>query len=176
VAAAEVLRAQSLTRLALLSDDVEHVREAVAGLRHAADAWPELVRPRLGSVLLEQAVFEARADSPELEALWQKDRRVYSSAVLLHRARQTPEGERALAALRSRPEVAEAAALLRRRPADSMSVWTYVAAQVADDADLEQSASAALERERVRLRHEIDLAIDPSEPETAYLADLLPPH
>jgi len=168
-AAAQLVIAYQLRMLAQLDLLPAQARDAVTALR-SAGRWKALgVQRVLAVTLLMQAMLEAAASDPAIEAVLRRDRREFSESQLLA---HLPAAART--ALASRPEVVEAVTLLRAAAAREPSETDLVVARALGDTELERLAVPVLDRPLERLGRELGKLLDPHGAAAAELAALKP--
>jgi tetratricopeptide (TPR) repeat protein len=157
LAAALLMTADALmARSSYRGTGLEDIEDAIAALREAERAWPELdVESSLAWALVQRAVMRELARCEPLAQAWRDDMRTYGVSLMLHRVTSGPAAEEVLAALRGAPELAEAVALVRAPVARPRTVSDWVLARLAGDAQLEAEAARDLVADRSRLFAEI---------------------
>jgi hypothetical protein len=166
LAAAHLLRATALANISKIQPSVESTTEAVAALREAARAWPEIGLERsIAWALVEVARQRAIEEVPALRARWRERERIMTPMMLLYELTTADDGREGLEALRRQPELAEALDLMRNNPPRQPSLSDWLLARVAGETELVASREAALSDEALRLETEASLRLSPNHPD-----------
>lgn len=164
IACAYLLHADKLDTLAFFEATPEAYGAAAEAYRRALRAWPAAgLEDDLASALLKTALARAKAASPPLKAVYDKDRRVYTTPNLLYRAAAGAAAEEVRAALRQQPELAEVLQLRQITAARDPSMEDWITARLAGDAKLEQLAARVFAREDLAVSLAIDVQLDPAD-------------
>ncbi|MCC6551805.1 MAG: hypothetical protein IT372_02130, partial [Polyangiaceae bacterium] len=165
LAAAYLGLGEALSSKAYFEGSAALAGEMIDAYRSATQAWPEGVTDReLAGALVNAAIYKALPESPALKKAWDAERRVFGTAMLLHRAAAGPSGAEILAALRKQPELAEAARLRKASLGDRPSLTDWIIARIAGDSELEQAAAKVFDRADLGARLQIEARIYPGQP------------
>ncbi|MCY1077958.1 hypothetical protein [Archangium lansingense] len=135
----------------------EQLDALVDTYRQAAKLWPQLgVSGDLETALAFAAVERGAAKSEALAKVLKEERRIQTTATMMHHALTGPSGSEVAAVLRAQPELKEAVERARERAKAQPRLSDWVLAKAAGDVVLEQAAAAVFSRQDV----ELELAID----------------
>ena len=171
VACAYLLHADQLDTVAFYDPSPDAYAASADAYRRALAAWPDSgAATGLADALVKVAAWRAAGSSAALKAALDKERRIYSTTMLLYRAATGPSGAEVLAALRQQAELAEAVRL-RKLPSTRLpSTSDWMVARLANDPELEKAAAPVFERPDLALSFALDVKLRPRDEQDA--ADL----
>jgi hypothetical protein len=164
LAAARYLLAQHRAQLLDVDRAPEQVEPMLEAARRAAQGWPEGgAAEELPALLVAAATARAAAEVPAVKNALDVESKSYSGGMLLRRLTTGLQGVEVLAALRKRPEIAEAARLRKAQGSKRPTLFNFMLARVAGDAELEQAEAAVFDRKDLGAELSIEALMAPGQ-------------